>query len=153
MIDADLRATIRTLIAGQSPWPLVLLGPAGTGKSCAALCLLDVAGGWYFTVAELCEEFIHAQQRQIETTTRRLWERLEQTRLVVVDELGARERVSDHHYDTVKRLLDKRENRPLVCISNHSLERLSQLYDDRLASRLAYGTVLTLHGKDRRLHC
>lgn len=138
-------------ITDYLPWPLVLLGPAGLGKSSAALCLLDVAGGWYFEMSELCEIFIHAQQRAIEMTTRSLWERLEKTSLVVVDDMGAREKVSDHHYEIAKRLLDKRENHPLVCISNHNLERLSQLYDDRLASRLAYGTVLTIAGKDRRL--
>lgn len=128
-----------------------MLGPAGVGKTCAALALVDVAGGWYYTVPELCEMFIDAQQGRLEKSTSRIWGELEKSHLVAIDELGARDRVSDHHYDTIKRLLDKREGRPLVAISNLPLKRLAQLYDDRLASRLACGTVLTVEGADLRL--
>src|SRR5437868_6300640 len=52
LIDKDLRATINRLINGNEPWPLFLHGPAGTGKTAAALCLMDFAGGRYFTLPE-----------------------------------------------------------------------------------------------------
>src|SRR3990167_4114582 len=64
-IRPALRAIIRSLLAGEKPWPLVLLGPAGTGKTCAALCLLDHAGGSYWTVGMLCDRLIQAQQGRL----------------------------------------------------------------------------------------
>ncbi len=54
-IDQMSRASIRGCVSGETPWPLVLLGSAGVGKSCAALCLADrCAGAEYFTLPFLC---------------------------------------------------------------------------------------------------
>jgi DNA replication protein DnaC len=152
------REAIRHLAAGESPWPLVLTGSAGTGKTCAALCMLDHAGGLYFTAAELCETIIRAGKGMV--TLREsgrtlcpesLWSELASTRLVVLDEIGARERVSDFAYDVTKRVLDEREGKPLVVISNLGIEALTQIYDDRVSSRLAAGTGVVIEGDDRRL--
>lgn len=157
LIPEALRRAIRRVVAAESPWPLVVLGPAGTGKSCAALCLLDHAGGFYYTAADLAAELIRAMQGRLATASGRsvwpeqLWSELASAALVVLDELGTRARVSDHAYECVKRLLDEREGRPLVCLGNLSLEQLSQVYDDRVCSRLAAGTLLWLDGDDRRL--
>lgn len=79
-----------------------------------------------------------------------LWSHLSEAPLVVLDEIGIRE-VKDIHYETVKRLLDDRESRPLVVISNHDLERVQELYDPRIASRLGAGSVVYLAGEDQRL--
>lgn len=151
---------IRLTSDGKSPWPLVLTGPPGTGKTCAALCLLDHAGGEYFTAGGLCEVLIASQQGRLTwhhearggTLWPELWwERLRREPLVVLDEVGTRERVSDHHYDAVKRMLDERHRRPLVVCSNLGLNQIARVYDDRLASRLAEGTVVEVVGSDRRL--
>src|SRR5262249_12878111 len=80
-----------------------------------------------------------------------LWERIANAPLIVLDEIGSKERVSDHHYETVKGVLDKRHGRPLICISNLNLDEIKNVYDDRIASRLAAGTVFELLGEDRRL--
>lgn len=154
-----LREQVRKLVKGEAPWPLFLHGPAGTGKTCAALCLLDLAGGHYWTAGELCEALIQAQQGAYflawdmmrPCSPFRLWQALGQTTLMVLDELGLRDKVSDFHYETVKRVLDVREGKPLVCLSNLTLAQLGRVYDDRVASRLGAGTVVGLDGDDRRL--
>lgn len=80
-----------------------------------------------------------------------IWESIAKSPLIVFDELGCRDRVSDFQYETAKRVLDKREGKPLVVISNLTLKTLAELYDDRFCSRLAAGTVLGVSGDDRRL--
>src|SRR5262249_54749715 len=153
-IAPTIREAVRQTVSGEWPWPLVLCGPAGTGKTCAALCLLDHAGGgFYYTAQGLCEEVIRAQQGRLFTPQtgravppEELWRELGGCALVVLDELGARQAVSDFHYETVKRLLDEREGMPLVVISNLDPKQLLRVYDDRIVSRLAAGTVVRLEG-------
>lgn len=160
MIPGDIRAAIRHCVAGAARWPLVLSGSSGTGKTCAALCLLDYAGGHYWAAADLCEELRRADAGRLETRRtgygqtiwpEDMWEWIKKAPLVVLDELGCRDRVSDFQYETAKRVLDKREGRPLMVLSNLTLAVLAELYDDRFVSRLASGTVLELAGEDRRL--
>lgn len=156
-IPAALRAAIRQAVAGETPWPLVVLGPAGVGKTCAALCLLDHAGGFYYTARDLAAEFARSMQGRLLTPGGRvvwpeqLWDELAGAALVVLDELGSVSRVSDHQYECVKKLLDLREGKPLVVLSNLSTSALSACYDERVVSRLAAGTGLALEGEDRRL--
>lgn len=157
MIPADLRAAIRGCVTGQSSWPLVLCGTSGTGKTCAALCLLDYAGGRYWTAADLGDDLRDAEDGKLENREgykilrREIWDRVQGAPLIVFDELGCRDRVSDFQYETAKRVLDKRHGKPLVVISNLTLKVLAELYDDRFVSRLAEGTVLEVSGADRRL--
>jgi DNA replication protein DnaC len=158
LVPPALREAISAAAEGRAEWPLFITGPAGTGKTCAALVLLDHAGGLYFTAAGLCEELIRAQQGRLfgrqsghPIWPEQLWAELGRTALVVLDEIGSREKVSDFAYETVKRVLDVREGLPLVAISNLDLATVAQVYDDRVVSRLAAGTVLRLQGQDRRL--
>ncbi len=159
-ITPELRSEIRAVIGGEKPWPLVLFGEAGTGKTCAALCMLDYAGGDYFTVYSLCARLIQSQQGRLEWSQEgrggviwpdKFWSMMASQPLVVMDELGCRDRPSDPHYEAVKEVIEIRAGKPLVVISNHGLERIAQLYDARIASRLAAGTVFCLDGEDRRL--
>jgi DNA replication protein DnaC len=144
--------TLSSLVNGESPWPLLLTGPPHSGKTCAALCVIDDFGGWYITVPEFCERLIAAQRGELEyrgeggitkQTPRDVWREVRRVSLFVLDELGMRE-VSDHHYDCVKRALDAREGKPAIYISNLSLVQLLKLYDDRIRVRLASGTAVTL---------
>lgn len=159
ILDA-LRGELRDLVTGKSPWPLYLHGKAGVGKTCAALCLLDYAGGEYHTVSGLCDLLIRAQQGRLEWSNvgvggtlwpEQVWDKIAKAPLLVLDELGTREKVSDAHYEVVKTAIDERHGKPFVVISNHSLETVAALYDERIFSRLSAGTVLLLEGKDRRL--
>lgn len=160
LIPADLRSSIRGCIAGELPWPLVWTGATGTGKTCAALCLLDYSGGRYWAAADLGDDLRRAEAGRLTWNKighsgthypEDIWNWITRAALVVFDELGCRDRVSDFQYETAKRVLDKREGKPLIVISNLTLERLEELYDDRFVSRLAEGTVLEVDGVDRRL--
>lgn len=127
------------------------------------MCLLDLAGGRYWTISDLCDELVEAQQGRLYTEAAPgcdgskvypplFWKRYAALPLVILDEFGSRDKVTDHHYETSKRGIDYRQGKPLVCISNLPLERLESIYDDRVASRLASGTIVELGGLDRRLN-
>lgn len=81
------------------------------------------------------------------------WHDWREARCVLVDEIGTRKTVTDHQYETLKRLIDERERvgGPAVFVSNVGLEDLGRLYDDRIASRLAAGTMVVFGGEDRRV--
>ena len=156
-IEPTLRSTIQGVVNGLRPWPLVLLGEAGSGKTCAGLCMIDAFGGWYITLPELCEMTISAQQGTLtwpsgyRRTTWEVWDAWHNAHLVILDEIGARDKVSDHHYETLKWAMDRREGCPAVFITNHeTFKELGGLYDDRIASRLSSGTPVWLKG-DRRV--
>ncbi len=153
---------MRDLHSGRAPWPLFQWGPSGVGKSCLALCMLDhtTPQTHYWTVEKLCEHLIACGAGSVDTgglhpvgvSRREYWKELAGSRLVVLDELGERASVSDHHIKTVKRLLDSREGKPLIVISNLRASGLEEVYDDRTASRVASGTIMDWSGfPDRRL--
>jgi DNA replication protein DnaC len=155
-----VRRSVRALVAGELPWPLFLEGPAGVGKTSAALAMLDHAGGEYHTAAGLCATLIRSQQGRLEwhregrggvVWPEKFWERYAAAPLVVLDELGCRATVSEFHYEAVKQAIDERHGKPLVVISNLTLGDVAKVYDDRVFSRLAAGTVVRMEGRDRRI--
>lgn len=155
-IEPALREAIRGLVSGVRPWPLYLHGPTGTGKTCAALCLCDHCGGsWFMTTERLASEWVDVLCSRYDDGKRKVGaadyrKRITDRPLVVIDDCGAREKVSDTHYEVIKLVLDLREGKPLVVTSNHNLETIARLYDARIADRLTAGTVLELAGESRR---
>lgn len=166
LVDAGLKNVFRSLVSGKSRWPLFLHGRPGTGKTCAALALLDHLFPWqqvYFTAAELTS----AVMATFGTKEPFDWTRFGRYRadvgsrddspdgkrgaaLVVIDELGIRSNVSDTHYECVQRVLDLRVGLPLIVVSNHDIAGIGRIYDARIASRCESGTVVELAGRDRR---
>lgn len=148
-------APLTACIAGDSPWPFVMVGCAGGGKTCAALVIVDIYGGLYYPVVNWCERVRDAEFEKLRTsngyliTRYEVWTEWTDASVVVLDEIGSRMTVTDSHYEWVKRAIDVREGRPAIFISNLSLEDLAEAYDDRIASRLSGGTVVELTG-DRR---
>lgn len=150
-VAPKLQTLFCELAAGRAAWPLYLFGDQGRGKTAAALALCDhvVRVARYFTCSELTD-LVLAPMRGGAAFD---WDAITSPicQLVVLDELGTRKVVSDTHYDAVQRVLDYRENRPLVLISNHPVETLAEIYDARIASRCGAGTVFELRGHDRRI--
>jgi DNA replication protein DnaC len=141
----------RGLVAGHQPWPLFLSGEPGTGKTCAALALLDHCfSGEYVTCADLAERALAGIRGDGPGVRWVDHFGVHKRALVVLDELGTRKAVSDTHYECVQKMLDTREGYPLIVISNLPLDAVAALYDDRIASRCAAGTRVELKGRDRR---
>ncbi len=159
-IAPDLRDAINGVITGKNPWPLFVFGPAGTGKTFAALCLCDAVGGGciYKTVTELAANVVEAGKGELfdpyngqRISPERYWQEWRESKLVVLDELGTRQKVSDWNYECAKRGIDNREGKPIILISNVGPDDLEALYDQRIASRCCAGTVVELVGEDRRI--
>lgn len=158
-VDPHLLRYFSKLVDGVAAWPLVLYGPVGTGKTCAALALMDhvvtTPKSWakraacYYTVRALCRELIDSWSTR-ESSAGKVWAAIRSSQIATLDELGARE-VSEHHFDAVCEWIDARTNRPAIYITNKTLDEIAKLYDDRVASRLASGTVVSLSGSDRRI--
>ena len=142
------------------PWALTILGPAGTGKTWIAVRILcehwgrqacdgftrrclrarfwDVSGA----MASMKAEF--GTDRNGET-----FSSLTETAALVLDDLGA-QRETEYTRDQVSLILRHRYNAMLPTIITSNATSLSQLGDQRVASRLSDGIVITLGGSDRR---
>ena len=161
-IPPALREVIGRCCTGKSPWPLFVSGPAGCGKTCAALYLADrvVRSAAYRDFGELCSELASAKtgtlwwqgtHAESKIDPKAYWAHWESYALTIVDEIGTRATVSDHTYETLKAAIDHRYGKPAVLLSNLSIEELARVFDDRIASRCAGGTVVSVVGEDMRL--
>lgn len=145
---------MRKAMLGCSQWPFVLQGEPGSGKSCAALIMLDGVGGRYWTLTELCEELAEAKCGAFAfQNVRYFWKGYKGANFVVIDEIATEARderdISPHHAECLHRLLDKREGQPLLLITNRTIKDILRLYGDPIASRMNAGTCLEFTG-DRR---
>lgn len=144
MVHPDLLAQFRELTEGQRDWPLYLFGPAGAGKTRAALSLCDhVPQSYFLTLEQLGTEVL---DRRDGVT----WRYLPDYELVAIDELATRLNAGDLEYTALKRFADTREERPTIYISNVAPDELVSIYDDRIGSRVLCGTVFHLNDHDRR---
>jgi len=178
-VPQALRDTFRALVSGRAPWPLYLWGPAGTGKTSAALVLLDhcgptpPGGEWSADVRDWLAGFVevrHLPRLKIGADQGRLsWSRdgnsgnvtwavlareLRRAPVAVFDEIGVGREASDFRLDTLIEVLNLRADdpvRPFVVTSNLKPSEVKRVvYDDRVASRILAGTVFHLDGPDRR---
>ena len=142
-VDPHLRSIFRSLAAGKAKWPLFLHGPTGTGKTCAVLAFSDfVKAALYFLAEELADAIMAGGI---------VWQRIGECQLAICDEVGARERIGDLHYQAIKRFADLRDHRPAIYVSNCHPDALGKLYDDRIVSRVLCGTWYECQGEDRRM--
>lgn len=144
-VDAALWHTFDQLVQGVLPWPLLIVGPVGVGKTLGALCLMDRVNGrrLYRTVNKLLNEVVN-------TTVGDPFGYMTIAHIAILDELGVSD-PSPFERRTVGQAIDSRIGKPSIYISNKPVARLSELYDDRIASRLASGTIYHMTGDDRRI--
>jgi DNA replication protein DnaC len=159
-IPSALRSAIAEMVDGKKPWPLTLVGDVGTGKTCASLALSDhVYGSLYDTFRGLCDIIRTAEAGRMDwysegrggkIQTHQVWKGYRQAPLTILDEIGSREKVSDFQYDCLYDMLEVREYRPLILISNLRLGDLAKTFDERITSRMIAGTVVEVNGDDMR---
>ena len=149
LVAGALSNIFADLTAGKLPWPLLIHGGTGVGKTCAGLVFHD----WTPWARWLDIDGLTIQAwSQFEVDNWYWWNQIGKAPLVIVDELAAGE-ANKVEYRGLKRLLDIREqrcNRTGVYISNHPPPGIAERYDQRIASRLCCGTVFELTGPDRR---
>jgi len=156
-VDAALAERLIQLCDGDAPWPLLVHGPAGTGKTCAALAILDHIASrsiGYRTASDFVQIAMDAERGKRERwprTPTEGWSWWVEREVTVIDELGSRSNVADWSYEIIKRAIDTRHGKPAIWLSNLSPAELESVYDDRIVSRLCEGTVFHLDGEDRRL--
>ena len=157
-IAPKLREAMNDVKNGLSPWPLVIIGEAGAGKTCAALLLMEWWGrnGCYTTLPRFCKRLAEAMHGRLYTSTGYqmqeddVWDEWTRAAVAAMDEVGTRDRVSDHHFETLLEALNSREGHPTMFISNSGRTQLARVYDDRVASRLTGGTVVYVKGDQRK---
>ena len=123
-IPGELLEPLQACTQGLQPWPLFISGPAGVGKTCGALCLCDcVPNSLYWTSESFVRAVRAAESGESEIRgdggTFRLWpseifRQWHEATLAVLDELGARGTVTDHHYWSVKQAVDERQGKPTI---------------------------------------
>jgi DNA replication protein DnaC len=149
-VATELQEFFRQLATGERPWPALLHGPTGTGKSIGALCFCDrIRSAFFDSLEGLCDITMSRDENNKEDC----WEKVRTKDLVVIDEIGARERIGDLQYSTLKKVLDIREmhaKRVGLYITNCSPDVLPVMFDDRVASRMLCGSIFELNGEDRR---
>ncbi len=148
-VNPTLLKYLDKLTHAESNWPLYLYGPTGTGKTCAALTMADIAEtAAYWSLDDLADFVMEHSPSEVNAE----FTALAQKWLVILDEIGTRERATDLHYRVLKRLADAREQNAgaTIYISNLSPEQLAKSFDDRIASRLLCGVRFELTGEDRR---
>ncbi len=161
LITKLLREAIIKLAAGESPWPLLIHGDVGSGKTCAALCMVEHYGGYFTTFAKFHARLRQAMAGELQSPIAegvggyriyetQVWAEWKTANLAVIDDFGSR-KATDFQYDTLKQAIEERQCKPTVYTSNFTLEEISQAFDDRISSRLSAGTTIKLKG-DRRLH-
>lgn len=99
---------------------LVLLGPAGTGKTHLACGVVREAGGLYRNVFEIVEELRRAKSFDSKQTEKDIIDFYANCRFLVLDEIGRGINATDEKY-VIYMIINARYNtrKPTLIISNH----------------------------------
>ena len=151
---------------GLSSWPLVFAGNVGVGKTRAMNWYAGHAAGHLFWRAfgHMVQEAADAKRGTLrwptvggtgeeywsEIDSREFWTWLDDCALVAIDDIGRRHSESQHAYDTLIELLDRREGKPLIMTTNLTLAQIAEIFDDRVADRLGAGTYVWHAGESQR---
>lgn len=164
-VSPNLRETLRSAIR-ESRWPVLMHGPAGTGKSCASACIYrrwpkSDRVHWY-RLEEFVRDIVQCrkspeghvrktvQGQAVYRTEATLWSLADDAAaLWCLDDFGTRA-VTEAGFDIVFELIDRRTAKPTIVTSNLSLREIAELHDDRISDRLKAGSVIEVTGQSRR---
>lgn len=141
-------------VAGAKPWPLTLAGPVGVGKTCAALAVTDITRGRveFARFADLAQQMVALKCGDTQRDAWcQFWDRYETAALCVIDDIGLRQRATEHQVETLLEAIERRHRWPVILTTNLTLDQLAESYDDRIASRLSAGSFVWIDGTDRRV--
>ena len=130
----------------EAAWPLYIYGNPGSGKTCIAALIYEAFTRrpmWSRADDFLLEYVDRGDGRKA------LQSKVEGTPCLFLDDLGVRP-PTPPMLQAIFDVLEMRKGRPVVIVSNHDLRKLSEIYDERIVSRLSAGTVLEIRGQDRR---
>ena len=130
----------------EAAWPLYIYGNPGSGKTCIAALIYEAFTRrpmWSRADDFLLEYVDRGDGRKA------LQAKVDGTPCLFLDDLGVRP-PTPPMLQAIFDVLEMRKGRPIVIVSNHDLRKLSELYDERIVSRLSAGTVLEIRGQDRR---
>jgi chromosomal replication initiation ATPase DnaA len=126
-------------------WPLYLHGPTGTGKTTLAALIYE---GWdrvpmWYRADDYLIDFADRDGRA------KMREKVAATPCLFLDDLGVRPPtppMMQALFDT----LEIRARKPIVIVSNLNAQQLSNVYDERIVSRIVAGTTIAIVSDDRR---
>lgn len=163
-LDASVLAALRKVQRDRC-YPLVFSGPTGTGKTCAAAVFY---GTWHrlpmwHRADDLLLSVALGRTGGVEIDTRnefqetirvtipfaRFVDRVANCSCLFLDDLGTRT-PTEPMYQALFDLMEWRKNKPICVTTNKTIPELAEMFDDRIVSRLAAGTVVLLAGSDRR---
>ena len=130
----------------EAAWPLYIYGNPGSGKTCIAALIYEAFTRrpmWSRADDFLLEYVDRGDGRKA------LQAKVDGTPCLFLDDLGVRP-PTPPMLQAIFDVLEMRKGRPVVIVSNHDLRKLSEIYDERIVSRLSAGTVLEIRGQDRR---
>lgn len=145
-IRTGLRETLNNLATGRAPWPLLMIGETGRGKSTAAVCFANAVMGSHYVTLQ------HVVDVCYEPLTHFFWREQVVAPLLVVDELGLLDEITYREMRTAEQLADLRQWLPTIWITNRTPDWLITHYGARVHSRLTRGTVVEVGGPDQRHH-
>lgn len=144
--QADQVRQMLRAVQREAAWPLYIYGNPGSGKTCIAALIYEAFTRrpmWSRADDFLLEYVDRGDGRKA------LQAKVEGTPCLFLDDLGVRP-PTPPMLQAIFDVLEMRKGRPVVIMSNHDLRKLSEIYDERIVSRLSAGTVLEIRGQDRR---
>jgi len=144
--QADQVRQMLRAVQREAAWPLYIYGNPGSGKTCIAALIYEAftRRPMWSRADDFLLEYVDRGEGR-----RALQSKVDGTPCLFLDDLGVRP-PTPPMLQAIFDVLEMRKGRPVVIVSNHDLRKLSELYDERIVSRLSAGTVLEIRGADRR---